>query len=200
MLYALLRQTVGKRLNSVHYYVLPGEFDIDEPNESGGCQVVRLVFEDSSQIAFDWIPESAREDGLAYRMDISDAAARPHAVRTWTYPTPDAEIADTNGLDRLDASASRVWRSLVGQRLEATRILGVASSEAGPFSQQAASLQFPSGEAFISIGMSSWPVNVIIGDGDEVLVFDAPGWKAALTRSPYGDLTECESGVEEESL
>ena len=197
--HVLLRQAVGKRLASVHYYILPGEFNIDEPNESGGCQVVRLVFEGGFQIAFDWVAEpDLREDGPNYRMHLSSGVAQAQAVRIWTQSGLKDKIAETNGMMRLEASTSRIWRSLVGQTLQVAPLLGVADRNEELCSPQAVSLQFATGTVFVSIGMTNYLKSATIGDGDEVLVFDGPEWKGALSLSPYWNLITYESGAQSE--
>jgi len=166
---ARLQEAVGKPLLTVSYFVLWNDFDAEHPNESGGCELVVLDF-DGVEIEVDWGSEDALLiPGVTHHIQTRDYKRRRDPAREWSDD-------DISGLNGIVVSWKPVWRCFLGKPLEGFEVLGRSDGRA--FSPQAIRLQFPGGSMVIAIGRHDGDV-VIVGDGDELLIFPAAQWPAA---------------------
>jgi len=167
-----LSRIVDRHLQQVLYYVLQGDFDAEAPNASGGCQGVRLIF-DEVEAEFDWdFIGSFRGDGVHYHIAVRNHSIRQQNVRILT-------DKDTDGLDSIDATEASIWRNLIGKRLDRFEVLGYTAAS-NSMSPQAISLHFPNESIVIAVGMTpaSLSTSLSIGDGDEVLIFSEREWQS----------------------
>jgi hypothetical protein len=151
------------------------DFDVDDPNASGGCQAIYLSFERGA-VRFDWdFRETAFRDSIIH-----------YYIAATSLPYPGRLASSVEGHDGaaerplLEASGTQTWRSVTGQQLVSISVWGL-ELQTGVYSPQAISLSFPSTSITASIGMTGEPF--FVGDGDEILVFPDDEWRAQL-RSP----------------
>jgi len=183
-----LQSVIGQSLKSVVYYALAYEypyFDVDDPNDSGGCQGIHLVFE-AGELELDWdwqqIFRAAADDFVSPPI-VYHLVARSTSQRRPTVSVPTED--DCSGLAVLDAMEAKIWKRVVGEPLVGGKVWGVALP-GERYSPQAVELQFPSGQAVIAVGMTA---DMSMGDGDEMLVFSEAEWKQRLSE-PAASLIE----------
>jgi len=184
-----LQHVIGQALKSVIYYPLQYDcqhFDIDGPNDSGGCQAIHLVFETGElELDWDWLQifRAAADDFVSPPI-VYHLIARSTSQRRPTVCVPTED--DCSGLGALDAMEAKIWKRVVGEPLVGGKVWGVALPEER-YSPQSVELQFPSGQIVVAVGMTD---DRSIGDGDEMLVFSAEEWRQRLSESEQESLVE----------
>jgi hypothetical protein len=178
-----LERVLGTPLISVAYDVLAcdlADFDTHAPNDSGGCQTVRLTFGGGTlALEWDWRETAFRDDATAFYLTL-----RVHPERDTDRPStmpPDAEV-----VVRIAATDAMPWRNLAREVLKQVTVWGWTLAN-GNESPQAVSFLFPSGAVTVGIGYS--PRTVVgwgIGDGDELLVLDESEWNQQLQNQAEG--------------
>ncbi len=171
-----LLAVIGTRIISSTSFVLNTDlptFDLDVPNESGGCQGVLLQFS-SGELELDWdwslVTDSTSEDfrgATVYHLAVRSSSVRSSAAAS-------AVEGDGRGIAAVDATESILWRSVHGETLCAATVWGLRRYGTLP---QGVSLEFGPKQIAVFVGMSN-PFTV--GDGDELLVFDDADWKAEV--------------------
>lgn len=168
-----LQRVLGTPLVAVTYDVLAcdrADFDIERPNESGGCRAVRLTFGGGTLIIeWDWREVAFRDEATAFYLAIRAQGA--------VQPASDETVeADASGLVPVGATPSGLWCNLTGQVLEQVAVWGWTLAN-GNQSPHAVRFSFPTGAAVVAIGYASaFVAGAGLGDGDEVLVLNETQW------------------------
>src|SRR3954449_11609444 len=124
-----LTDVIGSPLLYVTYFVLRADlpnFDVDAPNESGGCQGVHLGF-DAHAIELDWDWRDGAQ-GLAQASGIAYYLAVRSALERRATPIPATE-GDSAGIVTVDATHSVLWRPCVGEALSAVAVWSIPLAE-----------------------------------------------------------------------
>ncbi len=170
-----LRHAIGTPLLSVTYFVLSSDypqFNTDDPNSSGGCQGIHLVF-CGAELEVDWASwyEALRDrypgGNIASHLLISDHSERIQGTK------PFSEEGGTQV--PIDATQSIYWRNVVNRPLTQVNVWG-EKLENSNYSPQAVSLVFGSAAVVIAVGMTG--SEIYLGDGDEMLVFSETEWNS----------------------
>lgn len=178
-----LSNVVGRSIQSVIYYPLyhdMSSFDVGDPNGSGGCQGIRLIF-DYGEVELDWNWDAAfrSSSAIAFHLGASSSSYRQACVRQ-----NDEENEAWCGLAAIDATAAIPWKSVHGEMLRGVTVWGFLLPNA-LYSPQAVTFLFDSSTIAITIGYTS--DMEFIGDGDEVLVFTEREWTRRVAQQ-----TRCE--------
>ena len=161
-----LESVLGERLLAVSYWILGYDADlfaVEQPNASG-ILLVGLRFE-SFTLEVSWGFEKSLRGDLAYHVQVLPAG------QTLSFEAVSAgnfcEIKD------IDAAP---WDNAVGKRLTGAEVIGLQGSP------QAVRFSFSGTDVVIAIGYAG--DDLLVGDGDDVLVFSGREWKSQ--KSSYG--------------
>jgi len=158
-----LGRALGSRLRSVEYDVLSSDiptFDVNAPNESGGCQRIRLRFDSVALLlTWDWQQELRDPDrDIAYHLTICEDSE---------------DSSETLNAPTIPATEAAPWCAARDEALIAATVWGF-TLEKGK-SPQAVTLAFPSGR--ITVALGALPT---VNDHDELLVFPEAAWEEIL--------------------
>ena len=163
-----LETVLGQTLRSVSYWILDSdqaEFSQEQPNNSGLLWVSLRFPQNAVAITFGWEKRLRGED-LAYHVQVTSTE------------TPDAAEAGAVGNARELAEVSTApWGEAIGKRLNEVEVLGLQGSP------QAVRLSFSGTDIVAAVGYAG-KADLIVGDGDEVLIFSEHGWH--VQKSGYG--------------
>jgi len=155
-----LEVVLGQSLLAVSYGILDydrDKFSAEQPNNFGVLSV-RLYFEKLT-IELSWgFDQSLRGGDLYYHIQVI-TAAEPNRIG-----------AMTNGhYFEFTNVCSAPWQEVIGTRLTAVEVLGIQGSP------QAVHLSFGNAEVVVAVGYGG--EEMLVGDGDDVLVFSEQEWQ-----------------------
>lgn len=154
-----LSAQIGQHLTAVSYEILVADeagFQVEDPNASGGCQSVLLNI-GSGTLEVTWGFDHALRDA---------AIGTTYHIQAIPYGQSSSPAAN---LTRVTASLAPQWKAFINCRLDGATVFGVGQSP------QAIEFRFGVVAVVLAIGSTSLGT-LVVGDGDEVLVFSGQEW------------------------
>ncbi len=154
-----LDAVLGQTLLSVDYWILDCDkagFSAEQPNATG-VMAVRLCFEETHLRVAPGREETLRADGIYHHIQLHLDGECGDGGDVWTEKF--AEAANIQ---------AALWQRAVGKRLTHVEALGFYDSP------QAIRFSFSAAAIVVATGYSGNPL--LVGDGDEILVFAGQEW------------------------
>ena len=154
-----LQMVLGQSLLTVNYWLLDydkADFSLEQPNETG-VLTVSLHFERATiEISPGW-DKQLRSESIYHHIQVVHAGK-----------TGGIEAAHRENLSETADVHAAPWQEALGKRLTGVEIAGFQGTP------QAIRLSFSGTEAVVATGYAG--SGLLIGDGDELLVFSGQEW------------------------
>ena len=154
-----LQTVLGQSLLAVNYWLLDydkADFSLEQPNETGVLTVC-LHFERAAiEISPGW-DNQLRSEGIYHHVQVVQAAK-----------AGSLEAAHRENLSETADVHAASWQEALGKRLTGVEIAGFQGTP------QAVRLSFSVAEVVVATGYAG--SDLLIGDGDELLIFSGQEW------------------------
>lgn len=170
-----LALVLGEPLLAVNYWVLECDcptFEADAPNASGIAKI-DLDFQTTTlEVTWGW-EKRLRNGGTAYHLQVSPLNCRSKEA-------VNGQVWNASGLCRITGTQAQTWAEAIGNPLTHIEVYGLGDSP------QAIRFSFIKSDIVVATGYGG--EDLMIGDGDDLLLFQDSEWQDRSGREAWPTL------------